>query len=50
MFISAKLDPKYKRELIALLKEFKDYFACEYYEILVLDRAVVEHRLPIKLG
>ena len=26
-YISAKLDPKYKQELVYLLKEFKDYFA-----------------------
>jgi hypothetical protein len=49
-YINAKLDPKYKAELIALLKEFKDCFAREYYEMLGLDRSIVEHRLPIKLG
>ena len=49
-FISAKLDPKYKRELIKLLKEYKDYFAWEYYEMPGLDRSIVEHRLPIKHG
>ena len=32
-FISAKLDPKYKQELVKLLKEYKDYFAWEYYEM-----------------
>ena len=26
-YVSAKLDPEYKQELIDLLKEFKDYFA-----------------------
>ena len=26
-FISAKLDPEYKRELVKLLKEYKDCFA-----------------------
>jgi len=26
-YVSAKLDPEYKRELIDLLKQFKDYFA-----------------------
>ena len=26
MYVSAKLDPKYKRELVDLLKEFKDCF------------------------
>ena len=30
MYVSAKLNPKYKQELIDLLKEFKDCFAWEY--------------------
>ena len=47
-YVSAKLDPEYKRELVDLLREFKDYFAWEYYEMLGLDRSIVEHRLPIK--
>ena len=49
-YISAKLDPEYKRELIDLLKEFKDCFAWEYYKMPSLDRSIVEHRLPIKPG
>ena len=48
--MSAKLDPEYKRELIDLLKEFKDCFAWEYYEMPGLDRSIVEHQLSIKLG
>ena len=36
-FINAKLDPEYKKELTALLKEFKDCFAWEYYEMSGLD-------------
>ena len=36
-YVSAKLDPEYKRELINLLKEFKDYFSQEYYEMSGLD-------------
>ena len=47
-FISAKLDPEYKQELVNLLKEYKDCFAWEYYEMLGLNRSIVEHRLPIK--
>ena len=50
MFISANLDPKYKQELTSLLKEYKDCFAWEYYEMPSLDRSIVEHRLPIKPG
>ena len=32
-YVSAKLDPEYNRELVVLLKEFKDCFAWEYYEM-----------------
>jgi hypothetical protein len=49
-FISAKLDPEYKQELVKLLKEYRDCFAWEYYEMPGLDRSIVEHRLPIKPG
>ena len=49
-FISAKLDPEYKQELIKLLKEYKDCFAWEYYEMPGLDRSIVEHHFPIKPG
>jgi hypothetical protein len=49
-YISAKLDTKYKQESIVMLKELRDCFAWEYYEMPGLDRSIVEHRLPIKLG
>ena len=48
--MSAKLDPEYKQELIDLLKDFKECFAWEYYEMPSLDRSIVEHRLSIKPG
>ena len=48
MYVSAKLDPKYKRELVDLLKEFKDCFAWEHCEMPGLNRSIVEHRLLIK--
>ena len=50
MYVSAKLDPEYKRELVDLLKEFKDCFAWEYYEMPGLDRSIVKHWLLIKPG
>ena len=50
MYVTAKLDPEYKQELVDLLKEFKDCFAWEYYEMPGLDQSIVEHRLPIKPG
>ena len=43
-YVSAKLDPEYKRELIDLLKEFKDCIAWEYYEMPSLDQSIVEQR------
>jgi hypothetical protein len=49
-YINAKLEEEYKKELITLLKEFKDCFAWEYHEMPGLDRSIVEHRLPIKPG
>jgi hypothetical protein len=49
-YIRAKLDPECKQQLVDLLKEFRDCFAWEYYEMLGLDRSIVEHWLPIKLG
>jgi hypothetical protein len=33
-----------------LLKEYKDCFAWEYYEMPGLDHSIVEPRLPIKPG
>ena len=49
-YASAKLDPEYKQELVGLLKEFKDCFAWECYEMPSLDQSIVEHQLPIKPG
>ena len=49
-FISVKLDPEYKHKLVKLLKEYKDCFTWEYYEMPGLDRSIIEHRLPIKPG
>ena len=48
-FISAKLDSEYKQELVKLLKEYKDCFAWEYYDMPGLDRSIVEHRLLLNL-
>ena len=45
-YVSAKLDPKCKQELIDLLKEYQDCFAWEYYEMPGLSRSTVEHWLP----
>jgi hypothetical protein len=49
-YIAANLEPEYKQELINLLKEYRDCFAWEYYEMPGLDKSIVEQRLPIKPG
>lgn len=49
-FVSAKLSKDFKKILIELLEEYKDCFACEYHEMLGLNRSIVEHWLPIKPG
>ena len=41
MYVSAKLDPEYKQELMDLLKEFKDCFTQEYNEMPGLDQSIV---------
>src|ERR1044072_5745739 len=47
-YISAKIDPSLKNEMVCLLKEFKDFFAWDYNEIPGLSRDLVEHRLPVR--
>ena len=49
-FISKKLDPVLREEMIALLKEYRDCFAWDYTEMPGLDRSIVEHRLPLRKG
>jgi hypothetical protein len=49
-FISANLDSSFREGLIKLLKEYRDCFTWDYSEMPGLDRSIVEHRLPIKLG
>jgi hypothetical protein len=49
-FVSKNLSPEFRTKLIELLKEFRDCFAWEYYEMPGLSRSIVEHQLPIKPG
>jgi hypothetical protein len=49
-FINKKLDSSIREPMIALLKEYSDYFAWDYMEMPGLDRSIVEHRLPLKKG
>ena len=47
-YISSLLSTNLKKHIISLLQEFKDRFACNYNEMLGLERGLVEHRLPIR--
>uniref|UniRef100_A0A0E0DBU4 Reverse transcriptase domain-containing protein n=1 Tax=Oryza meridionalis TaxID=40149 RepID=A0A0E0DBU4_9ORYZ len=49
-FISKNLSSEFRTKLIELLKEYRDCFAWEYFEMPGLSRSIVEHRLPIKPG
>jgi hypothetical protein len=49
-FISKKLNPELQEAMIILLREYTDCFAWDYTEMHGLDRSIVEHRLPLKLG
>ncbi|KAL4305581.1 hypothetical protein AHAS_Ahas16G0092600 [Arachis hypogaea] len=46
-YISQCLDPKFKKELIEVLKRYQDCFAWQYKEMIGLDRSLVEHELPL---
>nr|ABB46599.1 retrotransposon protein, putative, unclassified [Oryza sativa Japonica Group] len=49
-FISQNLSSEFRTKLIELLKEFRDCFAWQYYEMPGLSRSIVEHRLPTEPG
>jgi hypothetical protein len=49
-FISTNLDISFRKELIKLLKEYKDCFVWDYLKMPRLDRSIIEHPLPIKPG
>ena len=49
-YISAKLSPGLKQEVIEVLKENKDCFAWDYDEMPGLKRELVEHRLQSKMA
>jgi hypothetical protein len=46
-FISANLDSSFRKELIKLLKQYKDCFSWDYSEMPI---PLLMHRLPIKPG
>jgi hypothetical protein len=50
IFISKNLSTCLRESMIVLLKECADCFAWDYTEMPGLDRSIVEHRLPLKIG
>jgi hypothetical protein len=49
-YVRASLTREQKEEMQEMLKEFIDCFALRYTEMSRLDKSLVEHRLPMKLG
>jgi hypothetical protein len=49
-FVNMNLSANYKNNLFELLREYVDYFAWNYQEMLGLSRDLVEHWLSIKAG
>ncbi|RDX83334.1 hypothetical protein CR513_35753, partial [Mucuna pruriens] len=45
--IGKLIPPDFKRGLTELLREYEDIFAWSYRDMLGLDAAIVEHRLPL---
>ncbi|KAK1631852.1 hypothetical protein QYE76_006167 [Lolium multiflorum] len=48
-FISKRLDPHLRGQMIALLKEYR-LLCMGLHEMPGLDRSIIEHRLPLKKG
>ena len=49
-FMSGHLGPEEFARILEVLKKYKDCFAWSYTELTGLNRKLVEHRLPIKVG
>lgn len=47
-YISEKLSPETKKEVIQLLKEYKDCFTWDYDEMPGFSRELVDLKIPIK--
>jgi hypothetical protein len=47
-FVKRDLSADYKSNLVKLLREYVDFFAWNYQEMLGLSCDLVKHRLPIK--
>ena len=49
-YISQLLPRDFKILLVDLLQKYQDYFTWNYHVMLGLDRSLVKHHLPVKLG
>jgi hypothetical protein len=50
IFVNKNMSLEHKNAIIKLLRDYVDYFAWNYREILSLSRELVEHRLSIKIS
>ena len=46
--IETTLSPAIRKELIGLLQDYNDVFACPYQDMPGLDTDIVVHRLPLR--
>jgi hypothetical protein len=47
-FVNKSMSLEHKDAIIKLLRDYIDYFACNYCEMSSLSRELVEHKVPIK--
>jgi hypothetical protein len=47
-FVNKNMPLEHKDAVIKLLRDYVDFFAWNYHEMLSLSRELVEHQLPIK--
>jgi hypothetical protein len=50
IFVNKNISLEHKNAIIKLLRDYVDYFAWNYREMLSLSRELVKHRLPIKIS
>ncbi|MCO5592354.1 hypothetical protein L7F22_046356 [Adiantum nelumboides] len=49
IYIATDLNPKEKKELINLLREYKDVFAWSYKDLKGVDPDICQHTIPLKI-
>jgi hypothetical protein len=49
-FVNEHMSLEHKDAIIKLLRDYVDYFTCNYHEMPGLSQELVEYQLPIKSG